>query len=108
MHSSATSDLPLIEEEEATNEVPPQLLAELQQFLAEGDAAGVRRIAHGLKSNGADFGATAFSNLCKELELMGKSGALDGAPDLSAQAATEYENVEAALTSVRREGRIST
>ena len=35
----------------------PHLLAELDQFIKSGDAGGVRRIAHGLKSNGADFGA---------------------------------------------------
>jgi HPt (histidine-containing phosphotransfer) domain-containing protein len=50
----------------------PQLLAELNQYVQAGDAAGVRRVAHSLKSNGADFGATTFSSLCKELEMMGK------------------------------------
>ncbi len=70
-------------------EEAPQLLAELNQFIAEGDAAGVRRVGHSLKSNGADFGATTFSDLCKELEKMGKSGALDGAAELAAQVMTE-------------------
>ncbi len=64
-------------------------------------------MAHSLKSNGADFGATAFSNLCRELEMMGKVGALDEAADLAAQIVSEYGKVEAALTEVRREGRIS-
>jgi CheY-like chemotaxis protein len=84
----------------------PQLLAELHQFVQAGDSAGVRRVAHSLKSNGADFGATTFSNLCKELEMMGKSGALDGAADLAAQIGAEYEKVEAALAAVRRRGSI--
>jgi CheY-like chemotaxis protein len=82
----------------------PQLLVELNQYVQAGDAAGVRRVAHSLKSNGADFGATTFSNLCKELEMMGKSGAIEGAPDLAAQIETEYEKVEAALAVVRRRG----
>ncbi len=82
----------------------PQLLAELNQFIEDGDAAGVRRVAHSLKSNGADFGATNFSKLCKELEMMGKSGRLDGAADLSAQVIAEYEKVEVALTTVRHQG----
>jgi signal transduction histidine kinase/DNA-binding response OmpR family regulator/HPt (histidine-containing phosphotransfer) domain-containing protein/PAS domain-containing protein len=82
----------------------PQLLAELNQFIEGGDAAGVRRVAHSLKSNGADFGATNFSKLCKELEMMGKSGRLDGAADLSAQVIAEYEKVEVALTTVRHQG----
>jgi CheY-like chemotaxis protein len=87
-------------------EEAPQLLAELGQFVKEGDAAGVRRVGHSLKSNGSDFGAPTFASLCKELEMMGKSGTLDGAADLSAQVVTEYEKVEAALNAVRREGRL--
>jgi HPt (histidine-containing phosphotransfer) domain-containing protein len=84
----------------------PQLLAELNQYIEGGDAAGVHRMAHSLKSNGADFGATTFSNLCKELEMMAKSGALDGAAELAAKIVTEYAKVEMALAAVRREGRI--
>jgi CheY-like chemotaxis protein len=85
----------------------PQLLNELNQYVEGGDAAGVRRVAHSLKSNGADFGATTFSDLCKELEQVGKSGALDRAADLAAQIAAEYGRVEAALTAVLREKTIS-
>jgi signal transduction histidine kinase/DNA-binding response OmpR family regulator/HPt (histidine-containing phosphotransfer) domain-containing protein/PAS domain-containing protein len=84
----------------------PQLLAELNQFVEAGDAAGVRRVAHSLKSNGADFGATTFSDLCKELEMLGKSGALEGAAGLAARIGAEYDRVEAALTALRREGEI--
>jgi CheY-like chemotaxis protein len=88
-------------------EEAPQLLGDLEQFVEDGDAAGVRRVAHSLKSNGADFGATTFSELCRELEMVGKSGELEGAADLSAQIMAEYKNVEEALTAVRREGEIS-
>jgi signal transduction histidine kinase/DNA-binding response OmpR family regulator/HPt (histidine-containing phosphotransfer) domain-containing protein len=84
----------------------PQLLAELNQFVEDEDAVGVRRVAHSLKSNGADFGAATFSHLCKELEMLGKSGVLNGAADLAAQIAAEYGKVEAALTALRRDGRI--
>ena len=81
----------------------PLLLQDLDQFVNNQDAEGVRRIAHSLKSNGADFGALAFSNLCKELELQAKSGALDNAANLSAQIGDEYEKVEYALKNIRRE-----
>jgi HPt (histidine-containing phosphotransfer) domain-containing protein len=84
----------------------PQLLIELEQHVKAGDAAGVRQVAHSLKSNGADFGATTFSNLCKELEMIGRSGTVDGAADLAAQIVAEYERVEAALTAIRRAGTI--
>ncbi len=84
----------------------PQLLAELEYSLENGDAAGVRRVAHSLKSNGADLGATDFFSLCKELEMMGKEGMIDDAGDLVAQIVTEYERVKEALTTVRCEGKI--
>ena len=85
----------------------PKLLAELKGYVDAGDAEGSRRVAHGLKSNGADMGATLFSGLCKELEMLAKSGALVGASDLFAQIAVEYEKVGAALEAVRRAGKIS-
>jgi signal transduction histidine kinase/DNA-binding response OmpR family regulator len=79
----------------------PQLLADLRQALEQGDTAGVRRAAHTLKSNGADFGAMTFSALCKELEALGKAGTLDGAAALGVQAEAEYEKVKVALEAVR-------
>jgi CheY-like chemotaxis protein len=82
----------------------PKLLAELNQYVASGDAAGVRRVAHSLKSNGNDFGALTFSDLCKELEMLGKSGALAGATNLMTQAMAEYGKVEAALRVVKEKG----
>jgi HPt (histidine-containing phosphotransfer) domain-containing protein len=84
----------------------PKLLAELDQFISSGDAGGVRRVAHGLKSNGADFGARKFSALCKELEVMGKSGDLEGAEDLYSLIATEFEQAVIALAGIRRAGKI--
>ena len=63
-------------------------------------------MTHSLKSDGADFGATTYSELCRELEMVGKSGVLGGATELSAWIVAEYEQVEVALAAVRREGRI--
>jgi len=82
----------------------PQLLAELAQFARTEDAAGVRRVAHSLKSNGADLGATAFTEQCKELEELGKSGALADVAVRVARLQTEYRSVEAALRTVRTAG----
>ena len=84
----------------------PQLLAELNQFVKDGDHTGVRRVAHSLKANGADFGAATFSELSGELEILAASGALNGAADLSSQMMTEYASLEAALTAIRRRGTI--
>jgi signal transduction histidine kinase/DNA-binding response OmpR family regulator/PAS domain-containing protein len=82
----------------------PGLLAELAGFAATGDAAGIRRIAHSLKSNGADLGATEFSRLCRELEALARDGELADAAERVAHVQTEYERVAAALVAVRRAG----
>jgi signal transduction histidine kinase/DNA-binding response OmpR family regulator len=84
----------------------PKLLAELRQSISNGDAAGLRRAAHSLKSNGNDFGALAFASLCKELEVLGKSGELSGAADLNDQLVVEYERVSAALTAIKQAGKV--
>jgi CheY-like chemotaxis protein len=75
----------------------PQLLRQLRNALVAGDASTVRLVAHGLKSNGAEFGALAFSNLCKELEMLGRAGQLDGAAALLDRIEVAYQHVEAEL-----------
>ena len=46
----------------------PQGLAAMRAAIAAGDAAGFRRQAHTLKSNGVTFGATAFADAARALE----------------------------------------
>jgi len=82
----------------------PKLLAEMEQYLESGDAVGVRRIAHSLKSNGSDFGAKEFAWLCKELEVSSKEGSLEGAADLVAKIRAEYAGVATVLQTVREAG----
>ena len=66
-------------------DAPPLLAA-----LRGSDPNEVRRAAHTLTSNGATFGATRFTELCRELEALAKSGDLSGAPDLAARIEAEY------------------
>jgi HPt (histidine-containing phosphotransfer) domain-containing protein len=81
----------------------PSLLAELQGAFERGDAKEARRAAHTLKSNGATFGADAFSELCRELEQMANAGRLASASELIGHVGAEYVRVEAALASVRED-----
>jgi HPt (histidine-containing phosphotransfer) domain-containing protein len=75
----------------------PQLLAQMRDALAAGKSEELRRAAHSLKSNSANFGAMSLSRMCRELEDMGKAGVLDGADQRIAQAEAEYTRVKAAL-----------
>jgi HPt (histidine-containing phosphotransfer) domain-containing protein len=87
-------------------EEAPKLLNDLKQFVERADAAGVRRVGHTLKSNGTDFGATRFAQLCQDLEQLGKVNEWAAVPELVADLLAEYDRVEAALTEVRRQGKI--
>jgi HPt (histidine-containing phosphotransfer) domain-containing protein len=75
----------------------PQLLAELKRASAANDLDALRRAAHTLKSNSANFGAMNLSHQAKELEQMARDGKLDGADDKISLLELEYARVEQAL-----------
>jgi HPt (histidine-containing phosphotransfer) domain-containing protein len=72
--------------------------------IAEQTAEPLQRAAHTLKSNGANFGATAFAQLCREMEAAARVGALEDAAARLAQIEAAYERVAAALQAVRPAG----
>lgn len=78
----------------------PQLLRDMHQAIERSDAAALTPAAHSLKSNCAAFGATTLTTLCREVELMGKSGALAGAAEKMAQAEAEYERIKPAIAAL--------
>jgi HPt (histidine-containing phosphotransfer) domain-containing protein len=82
----------------------PRQLETARAGLAAGDAEAVRRAAHSLKSNCANFGALVLSAKCKDLEMLAKSGSLEGGAGLLAQIAAGYEQVHAALEAIQAGG----
>lgn len=60
----------------------------------------LRRAAHSLKSNAANFGALDLARLCKELEELGKGGRVESAPSLIAQIEAEYARAAIALRAI--------
>jgi HPt (histidine-containing phosphotransfer) domain-containing protein len=81
----------------------PQQLDTARQALDEDNAEALRRAAHSLKSNSATFGAKTLSVCCKELEDMGKAGALDGAGAQIEEVAAEYSRARSALEALQRD-----
>jgi two-component system, sensor histidine kinase and response regulator len=57
----------------------PTIWAELQTAVANTDAAAMQRTAHTLKGSAGLIGAQAATAAARELEMMAKSGKLDGA-----------------------------
>jgi HPt (histidine-containing phosphotransfer) domain-containing protein len=75
----------------------PGLIGSMQQAIASGEAPALQRAAHSLKTGSASFGALAFATRCKELEDMGKTGALAEAEAKYAALEAAYDQVAAAL-----------
>jgi len=82
-------------------EEAPQLIGQIEQSLASGNAEVFRRAAHSLKSSSASFGALQFSARAKELEMIGKEGNLDGTFEKVANLKEDYNAVHAALEALR-------
>jgi signal transduction histidine kinase/CheY-like chemotaxis protein/HPt (histidine-containing phosphotransfer) domain-containing protein len=79
----------------------PAQLDALHKASAQADSDALRGIAHSLKSSSANLGAQRLSELARELELLGRSGRLDGAARLVEALAAEWPRVRAALEAER-------
>jgi histidine phosphotransfer protein HptB len=75
----------------------PQLIAQLQQALADQNANAFRQAAHSIKSTSNTFGALHLGTLAKELETMGREENLANAPDKVERLMTEYDRVQRTL-----------
>jgi len=60
----------------------PMRFAQLEAAVTSRDAAGLRQAAHSLKSSSANVGAEQVAGLCRELEMIGRQGSVEGAQAL--------------------------
>ncbi len=79
----------------------PALLADLRRALDAGDAPTLRRAAHTLKSTSAQFGATQYAALAKQVEAMMTSEPPAAAALHVARLEAEWPAVRAALEALR-------
>ena len=75
----------------------PGLLEKAGAAVRARDAAGLAAVAHYLLSSIDIIGAQRMRLHCMHLELLGRAGNLDGAPDELAALAREFDAVRAAL-----------
>lgn len=79
----------------------PKLLGAIAFAIAQGDAIALRQAAHTLKSSSGTLGATTLSHLCKQLEVMSRTGNTNVELDKVLQLKAEYERVKLALQTER-------
>ena len=75
----------------------PRKIATIKKAASEGNAKALEVAAHSLKSSSSYIGALKLSALSKELEFMGRSGALAGSVEKAAIVETEFKRVKLAL-----------
>ena len=71
----------------------PQKVTAILQAVESRDANGLKTAAHSLKSSSAYVGAMRLSEMSRELEMMGRSQALDGADEKAERLKREYKRV---------------
>ena len=74
-----------------------RMLPQVHAALGAGDLAGVRHVAHTLKSSSASIGAIKLSRLCAEIETMVRLETVDGLPGRIAEMDRETTAVLQAL-----------
>jgi CheY-like chemotaxis protein/HPt (histidine-containing phosphotransfer) domain-containing protein len=75
----------------------PVLMKRVHDAVEGTDSDALRQAAHTLKSSSAHLGALVFSEMCKDLERMGRDRTLEGAKDRVSALEHEYERVRDAL-----------
>jgi HPt (histidine-containing phosphotransfer) domain-containing protein len=75
----------------------PKRLRALRSQLAAGDATGVEETAHTLKGTSATLGAVNVADVAREIEVLGRSGALAGGAVLVDRLEREVARAEAVL-----------
>ena len=75
----------------------PDKVKAILQAVEKGDAKSLQLAAHSLKSSSAYIGAMRLSSLAKDLEMMGRSGTLEGARNLAKRLQEEFDLATKAL-----------
>ncbi|MCH7866069.1 MAG: response regulator [Myxococcales bacterium] len=78
-----------------------RLSAQLRDAVEAGNATGMAKAAHTLKSSSAQVGAMKLSALAKEMESRGRAGSLDGASGHLDELLLELESVQEELAASR-------
>ena len=77
----------------------PNYLIELENGIAQGNAATLRNVSHVIKGAASNLGAVAMASVARELELHAEAGSLSEASELLLRLRTEFAIIEPALMS---------
>ncbi len=75
----------------------PEKISAIEKAVEKNDANALKIAAHNLKSSSAYVGAMRLSALSKDLEMMGRSGSMEGSKEKSEMLKLEFLRVRLAL-----------
>jgi CheY-like chemotaxis protein len=78
----------------------PKKLRVMREAIDLDDALTLYQTAHALKSSSAQLGALTLSDLCKQVEMIGRSGSVEDAVERVEQIACEAEHVCSVLATL--------
>jgi two-component system sensor histidine kinase/response regulator len=84
-------------------ETSPKLLLDMEQAISQKDSNNLYKIAHSLKNSSANLGVTALTELCRDLEVLGREGNLSAAEILVADIKTYYALAKDKLIAIKGE-----
>ena len=76
----------------------PHILGEIRESISCNQPEVMYKAAHKLKSSSANLGAERLSELCRELEALGRANSTSGADDLLDKLESEYILAQEALS----------
>lgn len=77
----------------------PARFEELKSACAKQDAGAIASIAHGLKSASANIGCLGFSEVCRQLEAMGRAQNCQNADEFVGYLEQEYARIQSSFSS---------
>lgn len=75
----------------------PSYIADISLAVESANAHAMERAAHTLKGSSASLGANLLAAACLEMEKLGRSNSVEGAPELLAHIEREFERARRAL-----------
>lgn len=80
----------------------PKLLQVMSEAISQDDVMTLTRAAHTLKSSSALTGIVTLTELCEELEAIGRTGTLSGSANKVLQLKTEFERAKVVLRQMQQ------
>ena len=76
-------------------------IPDLERMLASGEAVAIGNLAHKLKGGAAQLGAVAMSEVCKQIEQIGRAESIEGVEGLVNEVRIQYEQLKLAVEALR-------